>query len=606
MPNQHVIEQVFLKVPGADRATEGWTQRYTSVYRRIRGRSPKYGPEPLCNGFDITRHHHQLRSAVHRPVRRARACASASAPAPHLETRRSSITLSESNDSSPEDMDEKTPTTTRNRQEVAKDASHRFSKRTKKWLLVLLSVAAMFSPLASSIYFPSTKAIATDLHVSIDKVHLSITIFMYLQGIAPSFWAPLADARGRRVTFIGTFIVFLVANIGLATSNDYASLMGWRAVQAIGSAATIPIGSGAINDVTSRAEIGGYIGLFSGMRQFGQAFGPVIGALLTQWLRWHSIFWALLIMGSITLVAIVFFLPETLRSIAGDGSVPLRGIHKPLWYSINGQPYVDDNSSRPEMKPINMYKLVLEPVKMLREKDVLLNLLFGSAPYTIHSMVTASATAMLKDNFGLSQLQVAAAFLANGVGIILGSTVTGEVLDRLYKRYEAEYRHTHEIPEGVSLKTKLLKDFPLEHARLLPTCYVTPVFIVTVCLYGYSILLKSLPLVLVLQFITSFCAMSVLAANTTIMLDMFPKAAASATAVNNLVRCLIGATGVAVVQHAIDGIGYGPTFLVFGLITLFMTPLLALEWFYGPAWRAQRMEREQAEEEKQQRTQSAC
>ena len=81
-----------------------------------------------------------------------------------------------------------------------------------------------------------------DLHVSLDKVHLSITIFMYLQGIAPSFWAPLADARGRRITFIGTFVVFLVANIGLATSDSYASLMGWRALQAVGSAATIPIG----------------------------------------------------------------------------------------------------------------------------------------------------------------------------------------------------------------------------------------------------------------------------------------------------------------------------------------------------------------------------
>ncbi|KAK8069372.1 hypothetical protein PG994_005988 [Apiospora phragmitis] len=503
----------------------------------------------------------------------------ASAPQfPQLETRRSSTTLGETNESSPEDMEEKTPSTSRTRHVAPKDAPHRFSKAAKKWMLVLLSAAAI-----------------------LDQVHLSITIFMYLQGIAPSFWAPLADARGRRVTFIGTFIVFLVANVGLATSNNYASLMGWRALQAIGSAATIPIGSGAINDITSRAEIGGFIGLFSGMRQLGQALGPVFGALLTQWLRWHSIFWALLIMGSITLFAIVFFLPETLRSIAGDGSVPLHGVHKPLWYSIKGQPYVDESNPRPEVKPINILKLVLEPVKMLREKDVLLNLLFGSAPYTIHSMVTASSTAMLKDTFGLSQLQVAAAFLANGAGIMLGSSVTGSVLDRLYKRYEAEYRRTHEIPDEVSLKTKLPKDFPLEHARLLSTCFITPVFIVTICLYGYSILLKSLPSVLVLHFITSFCA---------IQHDHHarhvPKAAASATAVNNLVRCLVGATGVAVVQHAIDGIGYGPTFLLFGIITALMTPLLALAWFYGPKWRAQRMDREQAEEEQEQRTQSQC
>ncbi|KAK8015037.1 florfenicol exporter [Apiospora arundinis] len=522
-----------------------------------------------------------------------------------VDTRRSSITLGDT--SNPEDMDEKISISEEQEMVVPQDGPHRFSKSAKKWMLILISCAALFSPLASSIYFPSTKAIAEDLHVSLDKVHLSITIFMYLQGIAPSFWAPLADARGRRITFIGTFVVFLVANVGLATSENYASLMGWRALQAVGSAATIPIGSGAINDITSRAEIGGFIGLFSGMRQFGQALGPVIGALLTQWLRWHSIFWALLIMGSITLLAIIVFLPETLRSIAGDGSVRLHGVHKPLWYSIKGQPYVDENRPRPELKPVNIGKLVLEPVKMLREKDVLVNLLYGSAPYTIHSMVTASATAMFKDTFGMSQLQVAASFLANGAGIILGSVVTGKALNWYYRRYENKYREEHGIPEGTPFKAKLLRDFPLEHARLQTTWFVTPVLIAAVCVYGYAIALKSLPSILVLQFVISFCAMSVLAANTTLMLDMFPHAAASATAVNNLVRCLVGASGVAVVQHAIEGLGQGLTFLIFGLITAAMTPLLGLEWHFGGRWRVERMDREQAKEEarrQQQQTQS--
>ncbi|KAK7931851.1 MFS general substrate transporter [Apiospora marii] len=529
---------------------------------------------------------------------------------PQIETSRSSTTLGEANESSSEDMEKRAPTPTEREADgdAPKLGPHRFSNTRKRWMVGLLSAAAMFSPLASSIYFPSTKDIATDLNVGLDKVHLTITIFMYMQGIAPSFWAPLADARGRRVTLIGTFVVFLVANIGLAMADSYASLMGWRAVQAIGSAATISICSGAIADITSRAEIGGWIGIFSGMRQLGQALGPVFGALLTQYFRWHSIFWTLLIMGSITLLAIIVLLPETLHSIAGDGSVRLTGIHKPLWYSVKGQPYVDDNSSRPEMKPISIYKLVLEPVKMLREKDVLLVLFFGAAPYTIHSMVTASATAMLKDDFGLSQIQVAAAFLANGGGIVMGSLATGKVLDKLYAHYEAEYRRTHGIADGVTLKGKLPKDFPLEHARLLSTCVITPFFIVTICLYGYSIAMKNLAVVLVLHFITSFCAMSALAANTTIMLDMYPKAAASATAVNNLVRCLLGASGVAVVQHAIDGLGNGPAFLVFGLITALMTPMLLVEWFFGPKWRARRMDREQAaeEEEARKRAQSPC
>ena len=65
---------------------------------------------------------------------------------------------------------------------------------------------------------------------------------MLVQGIAPSFWGPLSDTRGRRITFIGTFAVYLVANIALVFSDEFEMLMVFRAIQAAGSAATISVG----------------------------------------------------------------------------------------------------------------------------------------------------------------------------------------------------------------------------------------------------------------------------------------------------------------------------------------------------------------------------
>jgi MFS family permease len=65
---------------------------------------------------------------------------------------------------------------------------------------------------------------------------------MVVQGIAPSFWGPFSDTIGRRSVFVGTFIVYLIANIGLAFSNNFAMLMVFRGIQAAGSAATISIG----------------------------------------------------------------------------------------------------------------------------------------------------------------------------------------------------------------------------------------------------------------------------------------------------------------------------------------------------------------------------
>jgi MFS family permease len=109
-----------------------------------------------------------------------------------------------------------------------------------------------------------------------------------------------------------------------------------------------------------------------------QAIGPVFGGILTQYLGFHSIFWALFIFGAITLFLILVFLPETLRSIAGNGSVRLQGTHKPLIYIFKGQPGVVDDSHFKHTKERVSIRMFFEPLKFLFEKDVFVTLFFGS------------------------------------------------------------------------------------------------------------------------------------------------------------------------------------------------------------------------------------
>ena len=101
------------------------------------------------------------------------------------------------------------------------------------------------------------------IHTDIALISLTVTIYMAVQAFAPSFWGPLSDTCGRRVTFIGTFVVFLIANIGLAFSKNFATLMVFRAIQAFGSAATISVGGGVLGDITTAKERGGYMAGFS-------------------------------------------------------------------------------------------------------------------------------------------------------------------------------------------------------------------------------------------------------------------------------------------------------------------------------------------------------
>ena len=368
-----------------------------------------------------------------------------------------------------------------------------------------------------------------------------------------------------------------------------------------------------IGDITTARERGGLIGIFGGskslpsmsarvvtnsiVRMMGQSIGPVFGGIITQFLGFRSIFWFLFGLGTTTLFLILLFLPETLRSIAGNGTLRLAGIHRPLIYTFS--PPSDALIDRdPTPKKKLTLSSIVAPLKFLFEKDVFITLLFGSIVYTVWSMVTSSTTSLFQSRFHLNDLQIGLAFLPNGVGCVAGSYATGYLMDHDYRFIESQYRTSKNIPEDTKLNKKDLVDFPIEKSRLRNIWWIVSIFIVATAGYGFSLNLNLIALPLVLQFFIAYTATAVFSLNSALVIDLYPGASASATAVNNLMRCSVGAVGVSVVQIVINGVGAGVAFLVFAVVTAGASPLLVVEWFYGEGWRLERRERLKAEEEK--------
>lgn len=81
----------------------------------------------------------------------------------------------------------------------------------------------------------------------------------------------------------------------------------------------------------------------------------------------------------------------------------------------------------------------------------------------------------------------------------------------------------------------------------------------------------------------------------TILVDLTPGKAASATAALNVGRCLVGAALVAAVQYVINDIGNGWTFTLFPLAS-FIIPMPIIECVirFGPRWHCARNQRKQS------------
>ncbi|KAJ3960866.1 hypothetical protein N0V92_002485 [Colletotrichum tropicale] len=287
-----------------------------------------------------------------------------------------------------------------------------------------------------------------------------------------------------------------------------------------------------------------------------------------------------------------------MRSIAGNGSIRLDGMYRPLARHIRGDPeYVEQGSVKSSPRKKVTFMTFVEPLRLLIQKDILINLVFGGIIYAIWSMVTSSTTGLFKESFGLNELQIGLCYLPNGLGTIVGSTIVGKLMNKDFAAAEAAYKSARNEPFKKKLSSKdVPADFPIERARLQRLPWAVTIFVITTAGYGFSMAYPSITSLggwiavpLVLQFFIAATSNAVFALNQTLVSDLCPGKGASATAINNLVRCSLGAVGVAFVEQMIALAGVGPTFLGLALITVSVTPLAVIHWNWGQQWRAERM-----------------
>ncbi|KAI0126655.1 major facilitator superfamily domain-containing protein [Xylariales sp. AK1849] len=455
---------------------------------------------------------------------------------------------------------------------------HIFPPRQRWQVVITIGAAGLFSGLSSNIYFPALDLIAQDLNVSLQLVSLTITSYLIIQGISPVIWGSFADALGRRPIYIASFSVYILANIALSFSPNFIVLIVFRGLQAAGSASTVSIGNGVIQDIAPPAKRGSYISFYQAIRNFSIAVGPVLGGALSNSFGFRSIFVFLLVISSIVLTVIVIFLPETMRSIAGNGSIRLKGIYNPLIRLVTKEPnYMQDPEEAIVRKRITVSTFT-DPLRLLLQKDVLLNLIFGGVIYAIWR-----------------------------VGTIVGSAIIGNLMNRDFRTAEEAYKVEHNLPAGFKLPAKTLPaDFQIEHARLNNLSWVTLLFVASTGVYGLTVentTLTSLPgwimVPLLLQFLIAATSNAVFAMNQTIVSDLCPGKGASSTAINNLVRCSLAAVGVAFAETMLGALGPAVSFLLLAFIVVIIAPIAVVNWFYGPTWRMERLQMQERLERKE-------
>lgn len=330
------------------------------------------------------------------------------------------------------------------------------------------------------------------------------------------------------------------------------------------------------------------------------AVGPVIGGALAGSLGWRAIFWFLTIYSGVFLLLLIILLPETLRSVVGNGSLipssPIAIYPLSIYQKVTKVAW-KSKADHPQLAPKKHIDL-LGPLKILSSKYAAPIIVFIAVYYAVWQMSITAMSSLFKERYGLSETQIGLTFIANGVGSMIGTTVTGQILDKDYRRVKAKYearsaQSAVECGNVSSLSTINLQDhFPLEKARLR----LVPIFSIFQCLsiilFGWTIQYSSrIPIAvpIISTFITGWTAVSTQSVITTYLVDIFHDRSASAGASLNLARCLFAAGGTSFVMPMVNGTGVGWAFSICAFVQAFALVLVAIQWKYAGAWRKEAM-----------------
>ncbi|EMT70819.1 hypothetical protein ACKRZS_009044 [Fusarium odoratissimum] len=482
-----------------------------------------------------------------------------------------------------------------------------FSLWQKRLIVLAAASTALFSPMTAQIYFPALPAIAKDLGVTTSQINLTVTTYMIFQGITPMFIGSLADSGGRRPAYLVCFTIYIAANIGLALAPSYGALLGLRCLQSAGSASTVALCFAVVADVVTSAERGQYIGLTAVPSVLGPSLGPIIGGVLAEFLGWRSIFWFLAIFAGVTIVLLALFYPETCREIVGDGSIKAPLVYRSVWQILvsrrkrSGSEKNGLSRQGSRASTVKKFKFkfpnVLDSILMLLEKETGFLLGFSSICFAGFYCIATAMPTLFKEIYGYNELEIGLTFLPMAAGSVIAAFIVGTFTNRNFKRHCEKQGIPYERSKQLDLS-----GFPIERARLeigFPLLMLAAAMLVC---WGWAVHARAhiaVPCVL-----SGILGVGVVGFNNTVnslLIDIHPRKAGTASAANNLTRCLVGAGASAAIVPMIDAMGTGWAFTLVGGLYVLGCPILITVMVRGVKWR----EELRVKEEKKQKAKEA-
>ena len=457
-----------------------------------------------------------------------------------------------------------------------------YTRNQKRRLRLLLGFATITSPLTATCYFPLLPLLRTHFDTSAQAINLTLTIYIIFQALSPAVFGPFSDSVGRRLIFLVTLALYTLGNLGLALNkSSYAALLVLRALQSLGASAALAVSYGVVADICVPSERGRMLGPVSMALNLGACVGPVIGGSVA----WTSgsyewVFWSLVIVGVVLWLGVGLFLPETARVLVGNGGSDVeRRWWEKSWASVliywlfaqkgKAKARTQEGQNGGD-NPVSSGKSILQqcrfvnPLACLRvmfHLDTFFALWMQGSFYVVDYTVVAVMPDIFKDIYHFNELQIGLTYIPRGVGIIAGGFCVGKIMDYNYKTVATKIGWNIDEVAGDDLQ-----HFPIERARARGSYFLLMLSTAVLIGYGWAVTKHAhLAIILILQFVQGSMGCCFYNIYNALLVDVFPESPSTAAAAASIVRCVMAAAGVAILQPLLAALNRGWYFTTLGI-----------------------------------------
>ncbi|MDD2290909.1 MAG: multidrug effflux MFS transporter [Aliarcobacter sp.] len=158
------------------------------------------------------------------------------------------------------------------------------------YLIVLLSILSSVAPMGVDTYLPSIPDIASSFSVSIEKIELSLSIFLIGFSIGQIFGGPISDRYGRKMSSVYGLLGFAFFSFVIIFSTTIYELWIFRFFEAFSGGIVVVNAAAAVRDRFHGTEAAKVFSLIGMVRSFAPLVAPAIGAFIIHFYSWEAVF----------------------------------------------------------------------------------------------------------------------------------------------------------------------------------------------------------------------------------------------------------------------------------------------------------------------------